>query len=66
MMTAFKYIETTSNVERIQSYFGTMAEGQGAIRLTSCRRLSTLGTQRGRSELTFPPSPPSMRNGCTS
>ncbi len=29
MMTTFKHIETTSNVENIQSYFGTMAEGQG-------------------------------------
>jgi hypothetical protein len=32
MMSAFKTIETTQNVERIQSYFSTMASGQGAIR----------------------------------
>lgn len=33
MMTAFKTIETTQNVENIQGYFGAMATGQGAIRL---------------------------------
>jgi hypothetical protein len=33
MMSAFKTIETTNNVERIQGYFGEMAEGQGTIRL---------------------------------
>jgi hypothetical protein len=33
MMSAFKTIETTSNVEQIQGYFATMAVGQGAIRL---------------------------------
>jgi hypothetical protein len=32
MMSAFKHIETTQNVERIQGYFSTMAVGQGAIR----------------------------------
>ena len=33
MMSAFKTIETTQNVERIQGYLSTMASGQGAIRL---------------------------------
>jgi hypothetical protein len=33
MMTAFKDIETTQNVQKIQGYFSTMAIGQGAIRL---------------------------------
>jgi hypothetical protein len=33
MMSAFKKIETAQNVQRIQGYFGTMAVGQGAIRL---------------------------------
>lgn len=33
MMSAFKNIETVSNVERIQGYFGSIAVGQGAIRL---------------------------------
>jgi hypothetical protein len=32
MMSAFKDIETTQNVERIQGYSSTMAVGQGAIR----------------------------------
>lgn len=32
MMSAFKTIETTDNVSRIQGYFSTMAVGQGAIR----------------------------------
>jgi hypothetical protein len=32
MMSAFKTIETTDNVGRIQGYFSTMAVGQGAIR----------------------------------
>jgi hypothetical protein len=33
MMSAFKQIETTQNVTKIQGYFSTMAIGQGAIRL---------------------------------
>jgi hypothetical protein len=33
MMTAFESIETTQNVQQIQGYFGSMAVGQGAIRL---------------------------------
>jgi hypothetical protein len=33
MMSDFTTIETTTNVERIQGYFATIASGQGAIRL---------------------------------
>jgi hypothetical protein len=33
MMTTFKTIETRKKVETMQGYFGTMAVGQGAIRL---------------------------------
>ncbi|MEA2189302.1 MAG: hypothetical protein QOK16_4313 [Solirubrobacteraceae bacterium] len=33
MMTAFKTIETRENVETMQGYFGTIAVGQGALRL---------------------------------
>jgi hypothetical protein len=33
MMTAFESIETTGKVEQIQDYFGTVAAGQGELRL---------------------------------
>jgi hypothetical protein len=43
MMTAFKKIETTENVQQIQGYFGAMAVGQGAIRLEIVPALETAG-----------------------
>jgi len=43
MMTAFKHIETTQNVQQIQGYFGTMAVGQGAIRLEIVPALAASG-----------------------
>jgi hypothetical protein len=54
MMTAFKHIETTSNVENIQSYFGTMAEGQGAIRLNIVPALERAGYSAGQIRTDFP------------
>jgi hypothetical protein len=54
MMTAFKTIETTNNVEQIQGYFGTMAEGQGAIRLEIVPSLSNAGPPRSRPKREFP------------
>lgn len=43
MMSAFKSIETTNNVEQIQGYFGEMAEGQGTIRLQIIPGLAQTG-----------------------
>ena len=54
MMTAFKHIETTSNVENIQSYFGTMAEGQGVIRLNIVPALEQAGYSAGQIRTDFP------------
>jgi len=54
MMTAFKTIETTQNVERIQGYFGTMAEGQGAIRLQIIPDLERDGLTSAQVAADFP------------
>jgi hypothetical protein len=54
MMTAFKSIETTSNVEQIQGYFGTMADGQGAIRLDIVPALAQRGLTPRQIQQTFP------------
>lgn len=43
MMTAFKSIETTSNVVTIQNDFSTMASGQGIIRLDLAPALAKAG-----------------------
>jgi hypothetical protein len=43
MMSAFKTIETNANVEKIQGYFGSMADGQGAIRLEIVPALEASG-----------------------
>ena len=43
MMSAFEEIETTQNVRQIQGYFGTMAVGQGAIRLDIVPALEQTG-----------------------
>jgi hypothetical protein len=43
MMSAFENIETTQNVQQIQGYFGSMAVGQGAIRLDIVPALEQTG-----------------------
>jgi len=54
MMSAFKTIETTSNVETIQGYFGAMAVGQGAIRLELVPALERTGLTRAEINTRFP------------
>jgi hypothetical protein len=54
MMSAFRTIETTSNVQRIQGYFGTMAVGQGAIRLELVPALEKAGLTTGQIQVQFP------------
>jgi hypothetical protein len=54
MMSAFRTIETTSNVEQIQGYFGEMAEGQGAIRLEIMPSLVTSGLSQSQINARFP------------
>ncbi len=54
MMTAFKTIETTSNVEQIQGYFATMAVGQGAIRLEIVPSLEHAGLTSAQITSEFP------------
>jgi hypothetical protein len=54
MMSAFKTIETTSNVENIQGYFGTMAVGQGAIRLELVPALKKTGLTDADIDTRFP------------
>ncbi len=54
MMSAFSSIETVGNVQRIQGYFGTMAVGQGAIRLELVPALSQMGLTPAQIETEFP------------
>jgi hypothetical protein len=54
MMDAFKTIETTENVQQIQGYFGTMAVGQGAIRLEVVPALKTAGLTPAEIAARFP------------
>ncbi|HMK61992.1 MAG TPA: hypothetical protein VK386_00110 [Acidimicrobiales bacterium] len=54
MMTAFKSIETTGNVEQIQGYFGSMAVGQGAIRLDIVPALEAEGLSQAQVAAQFP------------
>jgi hypothetical protein len=54
MMTAFKTIETTDNVQQIQGFFGTMAEGQGAIRLELVPALHQTGLDAAQISSKFP------------
>jgi hypothetical protein len=54
MMTAFENIETTQNVQQIQGYFGTMAVGQGAIRLEIVPALTASGLSRAQIATKFP------------
>jgi hypothetical protein len=54
MMTAFEKIETTQNVEHIQGYFGSMAVGQGAIRLDIVPALQHTGLTKAEIAQRFP------------
>jgi hypothetical protein len=54
MMTAFKSIETTKNVQQIQGFFGTMAVGQGAIRLEIVPALEASGLSKSAMAAKFP------------
>jgi hypothetical protein len=54
MMTAFENIETTQNVQQIQGYFGSMAVGQGAIRLEIVPALESSGLDAAQVSVRFP------------
>lgn len=54
MMGAFKNIETAQNVQRIQGYFGTMAVGQGAIRLDVIPALEHTGLTSAQIAARYP------------
>jgi hypothetical protein len=54
MMTAFENIETTQNVQQIQGFFGSMAVGQGAIRLDIVPALEHTGLTHAEIAQRFP------------
>jgi len=54
MMTAFENIETTQNVQQIQGYFGSMAVGQGTIRLEIVPALEKSGLSPAEIAAKFP------------
>jgi hypothetical protein len=54
MMTAFQKIETTGNVQNIQGFFGSMAVGQGAIRLDIVPALQHTGLSNAEIAQRFP------------
>jgi hypothetical protein len=54
MMSAFQNIETTQNVEQIQGFFGSMAVGQGAIRLDVVPALEQTGLTQAEIAQRFP------------
>ena len=54
MMSAFKGIETARNIETIQGYFGSMAVGQGAIRLDVIPALELDGMTPTQVQSQFP------------
>ncbi len=54
MMTAFENIETTQNVQQIQGDFGSMAVGQGAIRLEVVPALEKSGLSPAEIAAKFP------------
>jgi len=54
MMDAFTTIETTQNVAKIQGYFGTMAAGQGALRLDVVPALEHTGLTASDIARTYP------------
>jgi hypothetical protein len=53
-MTAFENIETTQNVQQIQGFFGSMAVGQGAIRLDIVPALEHTGLTHAEIAQRFP------------
>jgi hypothetical protein len=54
MMSAFKTIETRKKVETIQSYFATMAVGQGSLRLEVVPALRREGLSKEQIARRFP------------
>jgi hypothetical protein len=54
MMSAFRSIETTQNVTRIQGYFSTMAVGQGAIRIDLVPALEHTGLTAAQVAQRYP------------
>jgi hypothetical protein len=54
MMKAFKTIETRHKVETIQGYFGTIAVGQGSVRLELIPALRSKGLSRQEIATRFP------------
>jgi hypothetical protein len=54
MMTAFETIETRAKVETMQSYFGTIAVGQGSLRLEIVPALRTSGLAAAQIAERFP------------
>jgi hypothetical protein len=54
MMSAFRDIETAQNVQKIQGYFGTMAVGQGAIRLDVIPALEGAGLTSAQIATRYP------------
>jgi hypothetical protein len=54
MMTAFKPIETSARVERIQGYFGDMAVGQGAVQLQLIPALRRSGLTNSQISAGYP------------
>lgn len=56
MVTAFETIETRSTVQEVQSHFGTIAVGQGAIRTELVPRLQARGWSEAQLERELPAS----------
>jgi len=54
MMTTFKTLETRQNVEKIQGYFGTIAVGQGTLRLELVPALRKAGLSDRKIAATYP------------
>ncbi|HLM95694.1 MAG TPA: hypothetical protein VK283_05220 [Acidimicrobiales bacterium] len=54
MMSAFENIETSQNVQQIQGYFGSMAVGQGAIRLEIVPAIEGSGLDASQISARFP------------
>jgi hypothetical protein len=54
MMTAFKTIETRQKVQTIQSYFSTIAVGQGSLRLEIVPALQRKGLSAKQIDARFP------------
>jgi len=54
MMTAFETLETRKKVETIQGYFGTIAVGQGALRLNVVPDLRRTGLTTNQIDARFP------------